>query len=117
MSGCYAQHSPKEASALSDVDYVIGLDERQNTGWWDDSPDRLVIEVGEEPLKITPLNPVYKSGRSRPFIKIQDGCDKKCTYCVIPSIRGGSRSLSAMEILNTVEVHVDQGSDEIVLQV
>jgi|GEM_PF-5919501 threonylcarbamoyladenosine tRNA methylthiotransferase MtaB len=66
-------------------------------------------------LKITPLNAVYNSGRSRSFIKIQDGCDKKCTYCVIPSIRGASRSLSARDIIDTIATHVDMGADEIVL--
>ncbi len=114
VSGCYAQHVPSEASKLPGVDYIIGLDARQNLEWWQEDPQKLVIEV-DTPLKISPFNAVNRSGRSRPFVKIQDGCDKKCTYCVIPSIRGASRSLSSRDIVTAAESYVNQGSDEIVL--
>lgn|GEM_PF-3887070 len=51
VSGCYAQHALDEAANLLGVDYVIGLDARQNINWWSDIPDRLVVEVENEPFK------------------------------------------------------------------
>lgn len=115
VSGCYAQHTPSEAAKLPGVDYVIGLDARQNIDWWKGFSKQPVIEVEDESLKITPLNAVYNNERSRPFIKIQDGCNKKCTFCVIPSIRGRSRSLGAKAIIDAANSHIMSGADEIVL--
>ncbi len=66
--------------------------------------------------KLFGLDGVYPEfARSRPFVKVQEGCDFKCTYCVVPRVRGGSRSRPFDEIIDEVRHHIESGSKEIVL--
>ncbi|HSR49561.1 MAG TPA: tRNA (N(6)-L-threonylcarbamoyladenosine(37)-C(2))-methylthiotransferase MtaB [Acidobacteriota bacterium] len=64
-------------------------------------------------IDLTPATQV--GGRTRPFVKIQDGCDAKCTYCIIPSVRGPSRSVPPQQVLEQVRGLVEAGFREIVL--
>ena len=64
-------------------------------------------------LGITRQFPVFT--RTRPFVKIQEGCDFKCTYCVVPRVRGTSRSRPLAEILDEIRFHLEHGAKEIVL--
>lgn len=58
---------------------------------------------------------VASDGHTRPFVKVQDGCDARCTYCIVPSVRGPSRSVPPAEVLAAVRQLVDEGAREILL--
>ena len=64
-------------------------------------------------LGITRIFPEFS--RSRPFVKVQEGCDFKCTYCVVPQVRGGSQSRKLKSIIDEIKFHLDNGAKEIVL--
>ena len=120
VAGCYAQMSPGEILDIPGVDLVIGTRDR-------DKIVELVEEAGKSP---TPLNAVkdiltqqsfenlaildYES-RTRAFVKIQEGCNNFCTYCIIPYARGPLRSRSVDSVLEETKKLVDQGFGEIVL--
>jgi threonylcarbamoyladenosine tRNA methylthiotransferase MtaB len=76
-----------------------------------DSPQVLVGEITEEFHFV----PVFADDRTRPTLKIQDGCDARCSFCVIPSVRGPSRSLEPEKVLEQVRKLVDAGYHEVVL--
>src|SRR5688572_15755507 len=82
MTGCYAQRAEAELAALPGVDHVIG----------NLNPRRMEIMKQIAGSVSGELFPDFAmpagSARTRPFIKIQDGCDARCSYCIIPSVRG-----------------------------
>lgn len=120
VTGCYAQTSPGEVLEIPGVDLVIGTRDR----------DRLVELVEKTGKRAEPLNAVkdimsYRSfeempildyeSRTRAFVKIQEGCNNFCTYCIIPYARGPLRSRSPESIQTEVKKLVDEGFGEIVL--
>lgn len=109
LTGCYAQRSEKELSALPEVDYVIG----------NLNPNKYELLTKIAGLRVREAYADFpmpaESPRSRPYIKIQDGCDARCSYCIIPSVRGKSRSLPVNEVLRRVEHYRDRGYKEMIL--
>lgn len=109
LTGCYAQRSERELSALPEVDYVIG----------NLNPNKYELLSNLAGLRVRQEYPDFpmpaESPRSRPYIKIQDGCDARCSYCIIPSVRGKSRSLPVDEIVRRVEYYRDRGYKEMIL--
>ncbi|MBI2378235.1 MAG: tRNA (N(6)-L-threonylcarbamoyladenosine(37)-C(2))-methylthiotransferase MtaB [Deltaproteobacteria bacterium] len=125
VSGCYAQRDPDAVAALSGVHGVVGHASASDVL----SVATRVLE-GQTPLplvlhreldalgpdELPPVDPVtVLHDRTRPFVKIQDGCDAHCTYCIIPSVRGRARSASHERVLSAVRSLVEQGFIEIVL--
>ncbi len=107
VTGCYAQVSPDEVASIEGVDYVIGNPEKGRIVEYISGARRqsAVKEVG--PWQDgTPwsLRARSSSGRTRANFKIQEGCSRSCSYCIIPKARGLSRSLP----LETVEAELDQ---------
>jgi threonylcarbamoyladenosine tRNA methylthiotransferase MtaB len=76
-----------------------------------DSPQVFVGEITEE----FHFAPVFSDDRTRPTLKIQDGCDARCSFCVIPSVRGQSRSLPPQKVLDEVRQLQESGYKEVVL--
>ncbi|HZI89412.1 MAG TPA: tRNA (N(6)-L-threonylcarbamoyladenosine(37)-C(2))-methylthiotransferase MtaB [Candidatus Polarisedimenticolia bacterium] len=117
VTGCYAQRAPEEWRAIPGVSTVLGTAER-------DDADTLLAAVGAGPrFEIAPGRirrsfttpaPLHV-GRSRALLKIQDGCDSFCTYCVVPYVRGRSRSLPIEEALERAWRLLEAGFREIVL--
>ena len=110
-TGCYATLSPERLSALPQVTQVIDNQDK----------DRLVtLLTGEpplyeqEPLLREPARPGML-GRTRAFVKIQDGCDNRCSFCVTTIARGPGRSRSGDEIITEVNRLTDAGYNEVVL--
>jgi len=116
--GCYAQLKPSELSNVEGVDLVLGANEKFN----------ILDYIGDLSKNNNPkvyscdINDVntYISGysandRTRAFLKVQDGCDYKCTYCTIPLARGISRSDSLKNIKESVKQIASEGIEEIVL--
>ena len=118
--GCYAQISPEKVQEIPGVKLIVGTNERANIV-------NLVEEAKSEPgtvNKVKSIMEVYEfedlglseyKGRTRAFVKIQEGCDQYCTYCIIPYARGHVRSRKAESIIKEVENLRDRGFKEIVL--
>jgi len=112
LSGCYATLSPSEAQTLG-VDFVVS-----NT----DKP-HLVDLVrarydlrSEYPVSLDHTeSALFKRGRQRAFIKVQDGCRYRCTYCIVTVARGEERSRSIQEIVDEVNAIYSEGVQEVVL--
>jgi len=115
--GCYAQLKPKEISNINGVDVVIGADKK-----FDISSYFKLDNKENNNIHSCEINSVgffknsYSHGeRTRSFLKVQDGCDYKCTYCTIPRARGKSRSGKISDIIDNAKYLVSSGVKEIVL--
>ena len=116
--GCYAQLKPHEIASLDGVDLVLGATEKfqiieyvQNLEK-NKSTQIYSCEIEEANFYHTSYS---INERSRAFLKIQDGCDYKCSYCTIPKARGISRSDSLLNVINNAQKIADSGLKEIVL--
>lgn len=122
VTGCLAQTSPDQVAAIEGVDAVIGNSNKLEAarlisdffkiGEASDAPRILVDNIADaefEQMAIT------KFDRTRAYVKIEDGCENRCTYCIIPNARGKVRSKPAAELMREVETLVRGGCREIVL--
>ncbi|MFC2505881.1 MAG: tRNA (N(6)-L-threonylcarbamoyladenosine(37)-C(2))-methylthiotransferase MtaB [Capnocytophaga ochracea] len=116
--GCYAQLKPEELASVDGVDLVLGAKEKFNiTQYIDDltkNNEGVVhsCEISETDFYVGS----YSIGdRTRAFLKVQDGCDYKCTYCTIPMARGISRSDTIENIIANAKKISEKGIKEIVL--
>ncbi len=116
--GCYAQLQPEKIAAFEGVDLVLGATEKfKITDYLDgltkaDKGEVHSCEINEADFYVG----AYSMGdRTRAFLKVQDGCDYKCTYCTIPLARGISRSDKLENVLANAEKIVEEGAKEIVL--
>ena len=116
--GCYAQLKPEELAAVDGVDLVLGATEKFNvTSYINDLTKNNVgeihsCEIGDADFYVGS----YSIGdRTRAFLKVQDGCDYKCTYCTIPLARGISRSDTLENVLENAREISKRGIKEIVL--
>lgn len=116
--GCYAQLKPEELAAVDGVDLVLGATEKFNvTSYINDLTKNEVGEVHScEIVDADFYVGSYSIGdRTRAFLKVQDGCDYKCTYCTIPLARGISRSDTLENVLHNAAEIASKGIKEIVL--
>ena len=132
LTGCYAQRDPGDLARLPGIDAVVGntrkgdifrIAHRAQSS--DSVPPVALPSYGEmaaiyrddfKKVSAMDLTPATRlGGKTRPFVKIQDGCDAKCTYCIIPSVRGPSRSVPPHLILRQVRDLVSRGFKEMVL--
>ena len=117
VTGCWAQTSPGDVAGLREVDLVVGNADKQRLPELLDDLLAGKIQVsaiaGERTLPAVPPAPV--AGRSRAFLKIQDGCQHRCAFCIVPFARGQSRSLEPTVALDQARFLVEAGHPEIVL--
>jgi len=116
--GCYAQLKPEELAAVDGVDLVLGATEKFNvTSYINDLTKNNIGEVHSCEISEADFYVgSYSIGdRTRAFLKVQDGCDYKCTYCTIPLARGISRSDTLENVLNNAKEISSKGIKEIVL--
>ena len=119
-TGCYAQVFPDELARMDGVGLVVG-NSRKGTlrkfleGAGPGKPPEIVSDGFDPKVQFDAMPLNRFPGRSRAFLKIQDGCESFCTYCVVPFARGSSRSLAAGEVLRALEVFCREGHREIVL--
>ena len=122
VTGCYAQIAPDEIAAIKGVHVIAGQSRKadlpamivQAAG---DAAARPLRAVDRLPAKLAfsaPVTPAPGS-RTRPFLKIQDGCNSFCTYCIVPYARGRSRSMPADEVLRHLRLLASMGYHETVL--
>ena len=120
VTGCYAQRAPDELAALPGVSLVLGAADR----------GRVVEELGRTPrgdaarVVVAPIAEARKflevpitemRDRRRAFVKVQEGCNESCTFCIVPQTRGASRSRDPEAVLAQVRRLVDAGYPEIVV--
>ena len=115
--GCYAQLKPESISNIPGVDLVLGANEKFNAVDYIDLLNKQNTYVYS--CDINDVNKYESSysvdDRTRSFLKVQDGCDYKCTYCTIPNARGISRSDSLNNIKRNISQIVSKGVKEIIL--
>jgi threonylcarbamoyladenosine tRNA methylthiotransferase MtaB len=121
VTGCWAQTSPAEVAALPGVDLVVGNADKDRLpalleGWPAAAalPRVEVSDVATATLSAVATRP-HLNGRARAFVKVQDGCQHRCAFCVVPLARGHSRSLDPAAIEERVRVLVEGGHPEVVL--
>ena len=139
VTGCYAQRAPGEIAALQGVSWVVGNSHKHlvadllREGMEQeiraerscarpalvqigelDVQDSAEVQVGEISAEFH-FAPVFPDDRTRPTLKVQDGCNARCSFCIIPAVRGRSRSLPPASVIEEVRRLEQQGYKEIVL--
>lgn len=121
VTGCYAQISPEEVAAVDGVDIVTGTNEKHRLAdyvaeFMDNGIKQLHIKGYEELDSYEDVGTVASTeNRTRAYIKIQEGCNRFCSYCVIPYARGQVRSRSFDDIIDEAKKLIEAGYKEIVL--
>ena len=112
-TGCYAQRSPETLRQLDEVDLVLGNTEkttlvRHVIDW---AGEEIVpCATGDDVQAISP-----SAARTRAMVKIQEGCNQVCAYCIVPKVRGRERSIPPHEIVGKIDEYTNRGYKEIVL--
>ncbi len=116
VTGCAAQINPKMFTDMPEVDQVIGNDMKLKAETWGLKQDEKVIVNDIMSVRETASHLIEGfEGHSRAFIQVQNGCDHRCTFCIIPYGRGNSRSVTIEEITSQVRKLVAAGFNEIVM--
>ncbi len=123
VTGCAAQIDPESFAAMDEVDMVIGNTEKMQPETW----ARLSQDAPIEPTQKVRVNDIMSvretaghlidgfGTRARAYVQIQNGCDHRCTFCIIPFGRGNARSVPAGVIVDQIKRLVDNGYREVVL--
>ncbi len=119
VTGCFAQTSPQRA-ALPEVDYVIGVGRLPDIlrAVHDQIPaeaGRILVHNLRKAEQVSTLGAEVFSGQTRAFLKVQEGCDLFCTFCIVPFARGRSRSVEPRRVLAELERLAARGFREVVL--
>ena len=128
VTGCAAQTEPGSFADMAEVDRVIGNDEKMRPAAWADTRDYLArapFGIGaEQKIAVNDIMAVKETaphlidgieGRARAVVQVQNGCDHRCTFCIIPFGRGNSRSVPMGEVVAQIRRLVDNGYREVVL--
>jgi len=116
LTGCYAQTHPEEAGRLAAVDHVIGIGRLDAlVAAVTDGAPRVAVGNSRRERTITTTGARRYDGQTRAFLKVQEGCDLFCTFCIVPMARGASRSLPPRTVLAEVEALAAAGYEEVVL--
>ncbi|WP_412050432.1 tRNA (N(6)-L-threonylcarbamoyladenosine(37)-C(2))-methylthiotransferase MtaB [Hoeflea sp. Naph1] len=122
VSGCAAQTEPEIFAAMEEVDLVIGNGDKARAASYRSLPDFGVSE--SEKIRVNDIMSVRETapqmieaiaGQARAFVQVQNGCDHRCTFCVIPYGRGNSRSVPMGAVVTQIEKLVDNGYQEVVI--
>jgi threonylcarbamoyladenosine tRNA methylthiotransferase MtaB len=117
MTGCLAQANPDVLARSREVDTVIGLGrpgdlEQAVAGR---SSERVMVTDLRKERATIELGAVALDGHTRAFLKLQEGCDQFCTYCIVPFSRGKSRSVEPRRVMETIDELADRGFNEVIL--
>ena len=114
VTGCAAQADPQIFATMPEVDRVIGNEEKLVPQSWADDARVMVGDIMTATRIALPTVERIE-GHTRAFVQVQNGCDHRCTFCIIPFGRGNSRSLSAASVVTQVRKLVANGYREVVL--
>jgi threonylcarbamoyladenosine tRNA methylthiotransferase MtaB len=119
-TGCAAQIEPETFANLDAVDHVVGNGEKLKR----ETFDALALDVAAPPVLVDDIMEVRETaghmisgftGRARAYVQVQNGCDHRCTFCIIPYGRGPSRSVPAGHVVKEIQALVTAGYNEVVL--
>ncbi|WP_245434194.1 tRNA (N(6)-L-threonylcarbamoyladenosine(37)-C(2))-methylthiotransferase MtaB [Pseudolabrys taiwanensis] len=114
VTGCAAQTDAQAFAAMPEVDRVLGNEEKLGTAAWQSGARVAVSDImATTAARPHPID--HLEGHTRAFVQVQNGCDHRCTFCIIPFGRGNSRSLPIEEVLMQARRLVGNGYREIVL--
>ncbi|WP_299780448.1 tRNA (N(6)-L-threonylcarbamoyladenosine(37)-C(2))-methylthiotransferase MtaB [uncultured Roseobacter sp.] len=122
VTGCAAQTEPETFAQMPEVDAVIGNTEKMQGATWQSLAADFIGET--EALQVDDIMSVTETAghlidgfgtRSRAYVQVQNGCDHRCTFCIIPYGRGNSRSVPAGVVVDQIKRLVDKGYNEVVL--
>ena len=114
VTGCAAQIDPTGFAAMPEVDRVVGNVEKGRAESWASTERSLVGDIMLARTATLP-DPAVDARHARAFVEVQNGCDHRCTFCVIPFGRGNSRSVPAGAVIDRIAALVDAGRQEVVL--
>ena len=124
VTGCAAQTQSRMFADMAEVDRVVGNDDKMRSDAWRDTRAAFDIGAGEK-IAVSDIMAVkemaphlldgFASGLPRVFVQVQNGCDHRCTFCIIPYGRGNSRSVPMGAVVDQVRTLVERGHAEIVL--
>lgn len=120
VMGCYSQVSPEEVEAIEGVDIILGTSERSKivelTKEYRENKKKInIVRDIHKDSDFQPINIERLKGMTRAYIKVQDGCNQYCSYCIIPYARGNVRSRSPIDIKAEVEKLCENGFKEVVI--
>ncbi len=122
VTGCAAQTEPETFAAMDEVDAVIGNMEKMQPDTWKGMAADFIGQT--ESVQVDDIMSVTETAghlidgfgtRSRAYVQVQNGCDHRCTFCIIPYGRGNSRSVPAGVVVDQIKRLVDKGYNEVVL--
>jgi threonylcarbamoyladenosine tRNA methylthiotransferase MtaB len=122
VTGCAAQTEPETFREMADVDLVLGNTEKMQPETWTGVAADFIGET--EKVRVDDIMSVTETAghlidgfgtRSRAYVQVQNGCDHRCTFCIIPYGRGNSRSVPAGVVVDQIKRLVDRGYKEVVL--
>tara|TARA_B100001057_G_scaffold219379_1_gene219740 strand:+ start:192 stop:1460 length:1269 start_codon:yes stop_codon:yes gene_type:complete len=122
VTGCAAQIDPNSFAKMAEVDFVIGNSEKMAKETWAQFSEN--ENFGTEKIKVDDIMSANETAghlidgfgsRSRAYVQVQNGCDHRCTFCIIPFGRGNSRSVPAGVIVDQIKRLVGKGFNEVVL--
>ena len=119
VTGCYAQTAPEEIQNIPEVDLIVGTSRRNELIQLIEQAEKERICAVEDIMKRREFEALhiteYGPNRTRAFLKVQDGCDRYCSYCIIPYARGHVRSRPKEDVLEEIRILAQNGILEIVL--
>lgn len=121
VTGCAAQTEPETFAAMAEVDHVVGNSEKMQAETWRSFTPDLIGEtervIVDDIMSVTETagHLIDGFGRHRAYVQVQNGCDHRCTFCIIPFGRGNSRSVPAGVVVDQIKRLVDRGFNEVVL--
>lgn len=123
VAGCAAQADPSRFTAMPEVDRVIGNARKADPGLWRETRAALALDAAprlavDDIMAVRAVAPHMAEGldrRTRAFVQVQDGCDHRCTFCIIPFGRGPARSVPMGAVVAHIGRLVEAGQREVVL--
>lgn len=125
VTGCAAQTQAQMFADMAEVDRVVGNDDKMRGEAWRDARAALDADFARDKIAVTDIMSVrqmaphlvdgFQRGLPRVFVQVQNGCDHRCTFCIIPFGRGNSRSVPMGAVVEQVRALVERGHAEIVL--
>src|SRR5215472_13055274 len=124
VTGCAAQTQAQMFAGMGEVDRVVGNDDKMRRDAWRNARAAFDVEASEK-IAVSDIMAVkemaphlldgFQNGQPRVFVQVQNGCDHRCTFCIIPFGRGNSRSVPMGAVVDQVRALVERGHAEIVL--
>ena len=117
VTGCAAQTDPQAFAAMPEVDRVLGNEEKLSSASWAalDTAGKVAVSDIMAAASATLHRFDHIEGHTRAFLQVQNGCDHRCTFCIIPFGRGNSRSVATGDVVAQARRLVESGTREIVL--